>query len=1062
MIEWIVMSSAMILLVAVLRAAVKGRVSPRLRYALWLIVLARLLVPGTLWESRASVMTPVAGQEAYQAVERIPQAVRTRPGGWVDIVTPGVMTSVREEAEQSGETVFYGKDHTEATIETLRRQVGVRNAFLLAWAAGVFAVGGFLLAVNLRFARWLRKHRRTLENFRGRWVFVVDGLATPCLFGLFRPGIYLTSQVAADEASKTHVLAHEYAHFRQGDHVWAALRGVCLAVHWYNPLVWMAAYLSRRDCELSCDEGAVRLLGEEHRADYGRTLVGLVARRTTPADLARCATTMTGGKSALKERVALLVKRPRTTAVTAVLVAAACIVFAACTFTGAKEAGEPEAGTSGNQEEQAEPANPFQRSFIEEQTTRILAGWLLSRNGKVEDHRINSLTLREWQFDPDEGGIQAVFQAEIMVLVPPEERRLWMAGNTVEAEELRDDFYRDYDGWLVFWREGYAVLDPETGEWSIPDIGTGGYGLDDLTQEMEIDAAAGNYVRFRALPDELPAEISAEGDWWLLLAALPGEDIALYGDKYDAEAVYLRYGEIFQVFEQDLSRGGNMLPEMKRVDDASISVRYRWQEDDGAAEEQVVYRWMGHYWQDVHAGTYSPSPGLPALSDLPEALIDIPGAYQDPIWKVAELPGDDIAVYYERETGHSWLRYGTALQAVDFTQNLVTMPQILVPELYFEDLDGDGDKELAVIHNTGHGTGVSIWSLTVLEWDGGRWTAHTAQLEKEIIRDFESSRTVALHPDENYVTIGFRGHTVDVDMDAMFSWYPAWKEEPLACELTGMISVYSMEEYGLALELAGELRPASFDPTTSYGFTYACNVYYEENGTFRSTWDYLDTYHRWLPAMEEELIPSAFRDILRRFINECREAATGGAEDISRNFFAICDVDGDGRNELITQLRDAAMPGQAETVYDEYGTEILRGYPLMTYYDNGYVQAGWSHNQGRAGDKLWPYTLYRATGTGRDRIYSRVAEIDGWDKSLGDRYLSYTGEYIPFPDEADADGDGFVYYLITEDGGYAPEYGTPMDYAGYAVWAAVFLGANVVKPSYIPLTEENIALIEQN
>ena len=74
--------------------------------------------------------------------------------------------------------------------------------------------------------------------------------------------------------------------------------------------------------------------------------------------------------------------------------------------------------------------------------------------------------------------------------------------------------------------------------------------------------------------------------------------------------------------------------------------------------------------------------------------------------------------------------------------------------------------------------------------------------------------------------------------------------------------------------------------------------------------------------------------------------------------------------------------------------------------------------------------------------------------------MSYTGGYIPFPDEVDKDGDGFVYYIITEDGGYAPEYGTPMDYAEYANWVAVFLGADVVEPAYIPLTEENIAMLQ--
>lgn len=1049
MIEWIITSSALILLTVILRAVVKGRAGPRLRYALWLIVLVRLLVPGTLWESRTSVMTPVAAQEAYQAVERIPRAVRTRPDGWVDIVTPGVMTSVREEKEQSGELVSYGygANRAKASIQTLRRQVGLRNAFLLAWAAGVLAVGAFLLAVNLRFAGQLRKKRRTIGVCRGRWVFEMEGLPSPCLFGLFRPGIYLTPEVAADEAAKTHVLAHEYAHFRQKDHIWAALRGVCLAVHWYNPLVWMAAYLSRRDCELSCDEGAVRLLGEECRADYGRTLIGLVARRTTPVDLARCATTMTGGKSALKERISLLVKRPKTTAIMAVLAAAACVIFAACTFTGAAAAEMPDAPDAPS------PVQENSAGDYAEAAQRLLA----EHYGKdAQDCRVNSVEIREWQFDPDTGDRQAAFDAEVMVLVPPEERIGWWAGNTVEASELDGDFYRDYDGWLVFWRQGYVAQDGVSGDWSIPDMGTGGYDLRYMEQRNVVDTSGGRYFRFRALPEDLPTEVSAEGDWWLLIAELPGEDIALYCDKYSTETVYLRYGETFQVFQQNFSLEKNMLPEISRVDDASIAIRYQRQENDSAAEEQVLYRWNGIYWEDTRSSPIVPQIDLPSLSDLPAGMIDIPGAYQDPIWKVAELPEDDIAVYYEQETNQSWLRYGESIQALDTGGRLLITPRMLLPELYFEDLDGDGDKELEMIYNSDSGTGVSVWSLTVLEWDGAGWTAHTSHLEEDISRDFETSRTAALHPEENYVTVEFRGNTVDVDMDAMFGGNTIWKDEPLAFELTGMISSYKRESYGLILSMEGEIRPQSYAPTTSYGFEYVCDVYYEADGTFRTAMDYLDTDYRWIPEANGSLITPVFRDILQRFIQECRAE---GLENLSSECYAVCDVNGDGENELITQRNNTITAGQAEMVYNQYGEAILAGYPLMTYYDNGYAQAGWSHNQGRAGDKLWPYTLYRTTGTGRDRRYTEAAAIDGWDKSLGEQYLSYTGEYIPFPDEVDKDGDGFVYYLITEEGGYAPVYGTPIDYAEYANWAAVFLGANAVKPAYIPLTEENIARI---
>ena len=88
--------------------------------------------------------------------------------------------------------------------------------------------------------------------------------------------------------------------------------------------------------------------------------------------------------------------------------------------------------------------------------------------------------------------------------------------------------------------------------------------------------------------------------------------------------------------------------------------------------------------------------------------------------------------------------------------------------------------------------------------------------------------------------------------------------------------------------------------------------------------------------------------------------------------------------------------------------------------------------------------------------------MDGWDKSLRDTYLSYDETTIPFPEDVDKDGDGFVYYIIEEEGGYAPVYGEPMDYADYALWVARYLGTNRVDVTYYPLTEKNIALIERN
>ncbi len=807
MIEWIATSSSLILLVILLRVLVKDRVSPRLRYALWGLALLRLLVPVSLWESPVSVMTPVAAQGAYQAAENIPRYVRDRPDGWVDIGHENGYTSIPGEIAESRETVRYGwPERTEAPLPELKRQVSIRNAFLLAWLAGSVLTGAFLLAVNLRFDHRLKKDRRTVGQYRSRRVFVMEVLPTPCLFGLFRPGIYLTPGLGEDE--KPHVLAHEYAHFRQGDHIWAALRGVCLALHWYNPLVWLAAYLSRRDCELSCDEGAVRLLGEENRADYGRTLVGLVARRTTAADLACCATTMTGGRSALKERVTLLVKRPRTTAAMAVLIAAACIAFAACTFTGAAKAEEPEA-------------------------------------------------------DPEE---------------------------PVQTE---------------------------------------------------------------------PAQLEE--------------------------------------------------PSQK-------------------------------------------SPSLPALEDLPTALfdLDVPGGYQAPIRLLAELPEEDIAVYYNSQAepdGRCLIRYGEHLQ---WTEGRLDGRRL--PELYFEDLDGDGEKELAVIHAGATGTGVFRSLLTVCEWDGQRWTEYPADTAKTVTEDFNAARTLTVSPDTGAAGVSCPGSAVTVDMNAVYKAQgQAWPSDvPLSCALDEENCDYMMHRSGrIFLHIDGAVQ-AEGHPTHANNLLYTCAVIYHADGSFTVSDAGLSTRYPYF-----DLTP-AFREILSDFIQE-RQESSGGYTAADR--FAICDVNGDGRDELITQTNAAPMAGQAEAVYDEDGNTLLSEYPLVTYYDNGYLTAGWSHNHGMAGNTLWPYTLLKYDGDAGK--YVKIAAVDGWDKSLRDTYLSYDETMIPFPEDVDKDGDGFVYYIIEEEGGYAPVYGEPMDYADYALWVTRYLGGNVVHVNRHSLSKENIALIMQ-
>lgn len=347
--EMVLAGSALILALAALRRVLRGRIDPRLQYALWLLAAARLLIPGTLFPSPVS-LSGAAGQAdlaavAGQAVDSVldwdgdvplvayPGSQRTWTPSWVP------------EEELSG--AVYGGAHGHTAYMLTASWTGFFRFWApVVWIAGMAVMGLWLLLTNWRLYIGLFARRRRLEAppdaGTGRLrVYAVEGLGSPCLFGLFRPAVYLDSR-DLPPARLRHVLVHEYTHYRHGDHIWALVRGVCLAVHWFNPLVWWAAALSRRDCELACDAGAISRLGEGQRLDYGDTLLAVTAGRARFRDLVRTSTAMNGSGRTMRERIALIAKRPRMLGITLALVLALAASAAACAFAG-RAADEPPA-----------------------------------------------------------------------------------------------------------------------------------------------------------------------------------------------------------------------------------------------------------------------------------------------------------------------------------------------------------------------------------------------------------------------------------------------------------------------------------------------------------------------------------------------------------------------------------------------------------------------------------------------------------------------------------------------------------------------------------------------
>ena len=136
------------------------------------------------------------------------------------------------------------------------------------WLAGV---GAMLLYAA---GSWLLLRRRVRFAVpMGDRLWLCEDVDSPFILGVFRPRIYLPAGL--DGAALEAVVAHERAHLRRGDQLWKPLGFLLLAVHWFNPLLWLAWYLLCRDIELACDEKVVRDMETGARADYSQALLDL-------------------------------------------------------------------------------------------------------------------------------------------------------------------------------------------------------------------------------------------------------------------------------------------------------------------------------------------------------------------------------------------------------------------------------------------------------------------------------------------------------------------------------------------------------------------------------------------------------------------------------------------------------------------------------------------------------------------------------------------------------------------------------------------------------------------
>lgn len=278
-----------------------------------------------------------------------------------------------------------------------KTQLPIWTILAWVWLFGVLALFLYTAVSTLR----LRHQVREAVRLRGN-IYQSEQVASPFVLGILRPKVYLPYHMDSREAQ--HVLAHEQAHLRRGDHFWKPLGFLLLTIHWFNPLMWLSYAMLCRDIELACDEKVIRDLRREERADYMQALVACSVNRRR---IAACP--LAFGETGVKERVKSVMNYKKPTLWVMLLALALCVVLAGCFLTDPKDTNSDRTAATASSSEEADPdtadsaleesAQPAEQDALRESLSTTESDSLIS------DERIGQAVLEHYADTVQDGQI---------------------------------------------------------------------------------------------------------------------------------------------------------------------------------------------------------------------------------------------------------------------------------------------------------------------------------------------------------------------------------------------------------------------------------------------------------------------------------------------------------------------------------------------------------------------------------------------------------------------------------------------------------------------------------
>lgn len=293
--SWVIL--AVVLLRALLRRAPKW-----LRCVMWAVVAVRLLCPFTI----ESVMSLIPSAEVVS-----PDIVYSP----APVITSGI-PALNNVINPVITEVFTPDVAASANPLQIFTEVAA-----YVWLAGVCA-----MAIYAAVSYFLLRRRVGASVSLGGKIRICDDIKTPFILGVFRPRIYLPSDMGQKEIE--FVTSHEKAHLRRGDHLWKPLGFALLSMYWFNPLCWVAYSLLCRDIELACDEKVISELGDENKKEYSAALLACSVPRKM---ITACP--LAFGEVGVKKKVKSVLNYKKPAFWIIITAVVACVVLAVCFLT---------------------------------------------------------------------------------------------------------------------------------------------------------------------------------------------------------------------------------------------------------------------------------------------------------------------------------------------------------------------------------------------------------------------------------------------------------------------------------------------------------------------------------------------------------------------------------------------------------------------------------------------------------------------------------------------------------------------------------------------------------